>query len=613
MFVRRLQVEEGFLADLDLEFHDGLNVIIGPRGAGKTSVIELIRFCLGIEGTTDESARLARTHALSVLGSGRVTVTLQDRGADILVSRTANDDLARTSSDFLPPLVFSQQEIERVGLEARGRLFIIDGLADSIPTGSQEEKHLEATIRSYTEQLRQLGQEREATSVQIAALATVSADLQSAQVNQASVLANVKASQKQQERLAVVNAEVSAGRVKGAQLDKAAHEVDEWYQLLARSLDRKPHLAQWPPAAGPVDELAQARAQLNQLSQSFLKTLEDLGRLIEGIERIKATSDKATLKLEEEARRLRKNLEDLKTGAGTAAQKVAALREKVGQLDALRSRANELDARVGEVKGERAKCLSELQNMRDRRYQFRSRIANSLTEELGPQIEVSVEQGGDAPAFVAVVQAAIRGSGLHYKSLAPQLAAAMSPRELAEAVEENNLEAIATLSGIGEERASKVVAAITRAGTEDIITAPINDRVTMKLLVGSEYRPTTELSTGQRCTVVLSVLLGYKGRGLVMDQPEDHLDNAFIVGTLIEAIRRRKAQTQMILTTHNANIPVLGDADRVVLLGSDGQRGFVRHAGALLETSIVEAITSVMEGGYKAFRRRAQFYQDALK
>ena len=47
MIIERVQVEEGFLDGLDLRFTKGLNVLIGPRGSGKTSVIELIRFCLG--------------------------------------------------------------------------------------------------------------------------------------------------------------------------------------------------------------------------------------------------------------------------------------------------------------------------------------------------------------------------------------------------------------------------------------------------------------------------------------------------------------------------------------------------------------------------------------
>jgi ABC-type cobalamin/Fe3+-siderophores transport system ATPase subunit len=90
------------------------------------------------------------------------------------------------------------------------------------------------------------------------------------------------------------------------------------------------------------------------------------------------------------------------------------------------------------------------------------------------------------------------------------------------------------------------------------------DRTTSQLI---------DLSTVQRCTVVLPLILEHSDRILVVDQPEDHIDNAFIVDTLIKSILRRSTSSQVILSTHNANIPVLGEAQLVVQLASDGRRG----------------------------------------
>ena len=63
-----------------------------------------------------------------------------------------------------------------------------------------------------------------------------------------------------------------------------------------------------------------------------------------------------------------------------------------------------------------------------------------------------------------------------------------------------------------------------------------------------------------------------------------------------------------VFSTHNANIPVLGNADRVIQLGSDGRRGFVVIAAPLENQAIVSSITTIMEGGAEAFERRASFY-----
>jgi prefoldin subunit 5 len=509
-------------------------------------------------------------------------------------------------------MVFSQGEIEQVGLEARARLGIIDGFSHVDADSGRIENNLTATIKSHTVQLRQLSRDLEATQEQIALLATVPEELAAAVDVQNAVLQTIHESEKQQTGLEKLNAALTAGAVRTKQVEQARVDVEGWRTRVRAVLRQPPHLGDWPAAAGTEDLLSPVRSSLSQIVLLFDHGLAELDKVVNQLDRVFATSQATTLAVEDEARKLRRELEKLKDGAGVVAQRVSALQEKAGQLEALRSRVQNLSRRIEDVQGQRGEVLAELQGVRDKRYEFRSQVAQALTDELGPSVEVAVEQGGDTPAYVAAIQASIRGSGLHHASLSPQLAQSMSPRELAEAVEKGDARTIARLTGIDEERAAKVILAVRSNGTEGVITAPIHDRVVMKLLVGNEYKPTTELSTGQRCTVILSVLLGFQGRGLLIDQPEDNLDNAFIVGTLVEAIRRQKSQTQLILTTHNPNIPVLGDAEAVILLGSDGQRGFKVEDGPVTKKEIVRAITTVMEGGHKAFERRAKFYREWL-
>ncbi len=139
MYIERLQVEEGFLDGLDISFSPGLNTIIGARGTGKSSVLELIRFCLAAKSYSKKTRQKSEDHALSVLGSGEVTVTLRDGEHQIVVSRTADDDKPQKSDPYNKPLIFSQSEVETVGSHATGRLKIIDGFIK----GNQNLKSLE--------------------------------------------------------------------------------------------------------------------------------------------------------------------------------------------------------------------------------------------------------------------------------------------------------------------------------------------------------------------------------------------------------------------------------------------------------------------------------------
>jgi DNA repair ATPase RecN len=122
VYIHRVQIEEGFLDGLDLKLSPGLNVMIGERGTGKTSLIELLRFCLGVKGYTSDSQKWSLDHALSVLGSGQVTVTLLEGESKVIVTRSAADETPRASGQFVTPVIFSQTEIENVGLQPSGRL-----------------------------------------------------------------------------------------------------------------------------------------------------------------------------------------------------------------------------------------------------------------------------------------------------------------------------------------------------------------------------------------------------------------------------------------------------------------------------------------------------------
>jgi ABC-type sugar transport system ATPase subunit len=231
-----------------------------------------------------------------------------------------------------------------------------------------------------------------------------------------------------------------------------------------------------------------------------------------------------------------------------------------------------------------------------------------LTANLAPSVRIKIHQSGQLAAFIGAVTNALRGSGLRYNELAITLSSAMTPRELIEAAENYDIAFVSKTAKITSERASRIVNQLRSSDNDAIIGVALDDIAEFELLDGTKFKMMDELSVGQRCTVVLSILLQHPHRVLIVDQPEDHLDNAFIVETLIGAIRSRSADSQLVFSTHNANIPVLGEAAQVVRLASDGRRGFVLHAGPLNHPTSVAAITNVMEGGDEAFRIRAKYY-----
>jgi hypothetical protein len=214
--------------------------------------------------------------------------------------------------------------------------------------------------------------------------------------------------------------------------------------------------------------------------------------------------------------------------------------------------------------------------------------------------------------FIGELTAALRGSGLRYNELAQQIATTYSPSEIASLAERRDVQSIALTLQINEERALRLSSALRDPAAAALFTTNVDDDIQIELMDGSDYKGIDFLSMGQRCTVILPIILHHTERMIVLDQPEDHLDNAFVVGTLIKAIEVRSARAQTIIATHNANIPVLGEAARVLHLDSDGDRCFVRATGSISAPNIVEGITTIMEGGREAFARRAEFYAKNL-
>ena len=124
------------------------------------------------------------------------------------------------------------------------------------------------------------------------------------------------------------------------------------------------------------------------------------------------------------------------------------------------------------------------------------------------------------------------------------------------------------------------------------------------------YRPLSCLSVGQKCTALLSLVLLESPATLLIDQPEDDLDNQFIFDQIVATLRREKERRQFLIATHNANIPVSGDAELIIVLQADERRGWVDSdgIGSIDAEPIKQSVERILEGGEVAFQIRKEKY-----
>jgi hypothetical protein len=129
-----------------------------------------------------------------------------------------------------------------------------------------------------------------------------------------------------------------------------------------------------------------------------------------------------------------------------------------------------------------------------------------------------------------------------------------------------------------------------------------------------EWRKLGDLSTGQKATALLYLLLLDAEAPLVLDQPEDNLDNRFISEGIVPRIRAEKRRRQFIFTSHNANIPVLGDAELIIGMRAVGEAGDghaeipPEYMGSIDKKSVAALAEEILEGGKEAFMQRRKKY-----
>ena len=311
----------------------------------------------------------------------------------------------------------------------------------------------------------------------------------------------------------------------------------------------------------------------------------------------------------EAAAPIREELEQAEAGLGQITAQLRNVDAALRALDENDAAMRELEARHATLLERRGQVLDAVEQAEEALYETRADVARSTTAQIANNVVVVVDHLADATEFRKYLQESLRGSSTR-ATLIDSVAERLLPRQLLEIVESNDATGLAAVADIAQDRAQKLIENLNeREILHGLGRIRLTDSVDFRLRDGSVDKSVDVLSTGQKCAVTLPIVLSERERTLILDQPEDHLDNAFLVTNIVSGFNtRREGGAQTIVATHNANIPVLGSAENVVVLSSDGKVGRVDIQGAFDSDDVVDKITQLMEGGREAFARRSAFY-----
>ena len=147
---------------------------------------------------------------------------------------------------------------------------------------------------------------------------------------------------------------------------------------------------------------------------------------------------------------------------------------------------------------------------------------------------------------------------------------------------------------------------------DKIITWFPDDKINLKLIENRRSMNVETGSAGQRTAAMLSLLLSVDDSPLIIDQPEDDLDTKRITDLVVTGLRELKTKQQVIIVTHNPNIPVNGASEQIIHMNFAAGQVQTKASGALQNKNIREAVCDVMEGGVMALNNRYYRISKAL-
>ena len=614
-----LEVDGGFIGSTRLEFSPGLNCVIGGRGTGKTTVLEFLRY--GLNRLPDEVEAKEQFQSLQRLLSGnlkggRVAIDIETKDAmRYRVERSLDEEAVILDQGGNPvgislpgPLfsaeVYSQNEIEEIAKNPRFQLNLLDKFI------WQENLEIERRIDETTTQLGLNADRIQSSQRQLD-------DLH----DQLSELPDVEEKLKAFERSEngaeddELRAEHEAKALRDRQVAKAKEAVDRLADLRtnlehAESLAGQ-HLQALDTSdltSGPNGELL---TELGALSQEALELARQaLLTLCQQIEEREAQVAALGVKLRQQHstqdRLYQEVLERFEQEKGKAQERARLLRRQ-GDLQKSEEQRTKFQGELKRQWEERQQLINQLVELRDERYRARLGVADYVNERLAPMIRVRVEQCGNTDRYRELLIELMRNSGLRYNPLVEKAVTRIPPEDLAAVVRRDDAGMLADRLDIDRERAQKFIAQLRDHRSLHLIeTVELHDRPTVELKDGEDYKDSSSLSTGQKCTAILPILLLESAAPLLIDQPEDNLDNAFVFETVVRSILRVKPNRQLIFVTHNPNIPVLGEAERVFVMASTGKQAQVAAVGTVDE--VRDDIERLLEGGRDAFKQRMARY-----
>ncbi len=612
--------EGGFLDGTRLHFNSNLNVLVGGRGTGKSTAIESLRYALAINPIGEEANKAHQGVLKHVLKSGtKISLLVRSHHPakhDYTIERTipnppvVKDELGNVLNlsplDVAPGVeIFGQHEISELTKSREKLTLLLERFVERDPNAGAQKAKLRLELERSRGRIADVQREIKLIEERLSLLPSLEETQKRFQdagleerlkeksllVREERILATIK------ERLAPVSTlrQELAGLL----------PIDTAF-LSAKALEGLPNSAMLIEGAAILDQVT---AQLQAIAGQIEQTLSVSNA---GLSALRSRWDDRKQAVETTYQALLRELQKSKIDG----EEFIRLRRQIEELRPLREKKEILTRDLAAYQQNRRNLLDEWFNLQSAEYRALEKAAKRVSKKLASRVRAMVTMGGNREPLEKLLRDEIGGNlaalleRLKSRDTLSLLDFAQRCREGKESLVSNY-----SLPPAAAERLAQAGPDIFMRLEE--LELPATTKIELNTSSEGEqetWQTIEALSTGQKATAVLLLLLLESEAPLVVDQPEDDLDNRFITEGVVPTMKDEKRKRQFVFSTHNANIPVLGDAELIIGLSTGVQNEAVqgrineRHMGSIDMEPVREMVEEILEGGKAAFEMRRQKY-----
>lgn len=619
-FVAAAWQSGGFLDDAAIHFNENLNVLVGGRGTGKSTMVESLRYVLGLEPIGADAQKAHEGIIRNVLKSGtKISLLVQAYQPSrhrYLIERTVpnppvvRDDtgnvLELTPNDILPQVeVYGQHEISELTKSPEKLTRLLHRFIDRDDDLAARKRALHSDLERSRSRILETEKDMAQIEEELAKLPALEETLKSYKdagleetLKEQSLLVREESVLKTADERMVPFARISEELKQELPIDRAF--------LSEKALEGLPGIEILKGADGVLDRLNRDMQQVYTMSR------DAIDRAGKGLVEIRQRWDLRKQQVQEAYEKILRDLQKLKIDG----EAFIRLRRQIEGLKPLKEGKTALVRDMTAFQEERRNLLVEWEDVKAEEFRRLERAAKKVSRKLKDRVLVEVVAAGNREPLGALMREQIGGRLSEAIDTLKRLKDFSQPA-FAEACRKGR-DALVRGYQFSPSQAEKIAAAESNVFFQ-IEALDLPPTTTIKLNVASEGEPAQwqeldALSTGQKATAVLLLLLLESNAPLVVDQPEDDLDNRFITEGIVPKMREEKRRRQFLFATHNANIPVLGDAELIVGLSAAGEAEHGRaslsseHMGSIDNPKVSELVKEILEGGQAAFETRRLKY-----